>query len=87
MRVSERGESVKHITEASLQSRLAETLDQVTEDCEAIVVTRSGKNAVVLVPQAEYASLVETAWLLSTPANARRLLQSVDQLNARRDIG
>ena len=46
-------------------------------------MTRSGgRESVVIISQREYDSLKETAYLLSSPANARRLMQSVAELDA-----
>jgi antitoxin YefM len=56
---------------------LKSVFDQVCRDHEPVVITRrSGENVVVLSEE-DYASLEETAYLLRSPANARRLLEAV----------
>jgi antitoxin YefM len=44
------------------------------------VITRAGHEPVVIVALADYESLKETAYLLRSPENARRLLASIDRL-------
>lgn len=58
----------------------ARILDAVIDDREEIVVTRAGREPVVIVSLEDYESLKETAYLLRSPANARRLMASIDRL-------
>jgi antitoxin YefM len=62
------------------RARYAEVLDSVTDDREEVVITRAGHDPVVIVSLEDYESLKETAYLLRSPANARRLLASIDEL-------
>lgn len=62
------------------RARYAETLDTVVDDREEVVITRAGHEPVVIVALSEYESLKETAHLLRSPANARRLLGAIDRL-------
>lgn len=64
------------------RARYAEVLDAVVLDREEIVVTRAGHEPAVIVSLDEYESLKETAYLLRSPANARRLLRSIDELES-----
>lgn len=64
-------------------ARLGEVFDAVVEDGEEVVVTRDGKKPVVILSLADYEGLKETVYLLRSPANARRLLDSIERLNAR----
>jgi antitoxin YefM len=64
-------------TYTSLRANLASVLDQVTDQQETIIVRRKGARDVALVPAAELAGLIETAHLLRSPANARRLLTAL----------
>jgi antitoxin YefM len=52
------------------------------DDREEIVITRAGHEPVVIVSLAEFESLRETAYLLRSPANARRLLDAMERLEA-----
>lgn len=62
--------------------RYAEVLDSVVDDREEIVITRAGHESAVIVSLDEYQSLKETAYLMRSPANARRLLESIDRLES-----
>jgi antitoxin YefM len=61
-------------TYTSLRQNLASILDQVTDRQETVIVRRRGSRDVALIPAAELAGLMETAHLLRSPENARRLL-------------
>jgi antitoxin YefM len=64
------------------RARYAEVLDSVTRDREEIVITRAGHEPVVIVSLADFESLRETAYLMRSPANARRLLDAMERLEA-----
>ncbi|WP_454300416.1 type II toxin-antitoxin system Phd/YefM family antitoxin [Salana multivorans] len=68
------------------RARYAEVLDAVVDDREEIVITRSGRQPAVIVSLDDYESLKETAYLLRNPANARRLLASIDELETGRGV-
>ncbi len=72
--------TVKTISYTESRRNYAATLNSVVDDAEEVVITRAGRESVVLVSLAEYEALKETAYLLRSPENARRLLESVDQL-------
>ena len=69
------------ITYSSARGNLATVMDQVCNDHEPVIVTRNGEQAVVMVSLDDYKALEETSYLLRSPANARRLLASIDELN------
>lgn len=71
---------MKTLSYSESRARYAETLDSVTDDREEVVITRSGHEPVVMVALDDYESLKETAYLLKSPENARRLLASIDRL-------
>ena len=56
----------------------------MTDDREEVVITRAGHEPVVIVSLADYESLRETAYLMRSPANARRLLDAMERLEAGR---
>ena len=64
--------------EPASTSACAAAIDSVLEDREEVVITRAGKEPVVLVALDDYESLKETAHLLQNPANARRLKESLE---------
>ncbi len=71
---------MKTMTYTESRQRYAEVLNAVVDDHEEVVITRAGREPVVIVSLADYESLRETAYLLRSPANARRLLDSIERL-------
>lgn len=61
-------------TYTNLRGNLASVLDRVVDDQEVIIVHRRGAKDVALVPATELAGLMETAYLLRSPRNAKRLI-------------
>ena len=70
------------ITYTAARANLASTMDRGCNDHEALIITRNGEQSVVMLSLEDYKALEETAYLLRTPANARRLLSAVSQLSA-----
>jgi antitoxin YefM len=64
------------------RAKYAETLSAVVDDREEVVITRAGHEPVVIVSLDDYESLKETAYLLRNPANASRLLRSIERLES-----
>src|SRR5882762_6099053 len=69
---------MKSITYTAARENLASTINRVCEDDSPVMITRNRDQAVVMLSLAEYESLQETAYLLRSPANAKRLLDSLD---------
>jgi antitoxin YefM len=76
------GGTVRTVTYSEVRQNLAKMLDHVVDDAEEVVVTRSGREAAVIISLREYESLKETAYLMASPANARRLNEAIDELRA-----
>jgi antitoxin YefM len=55
-------------------------MDCVCVDHDPVIITRNRDQAVVMMSLEDYESLQETAYLLRSPANARRLLESISEL-------
>jgi antitoxin YefM len=70
-------------TYTSLRARLASVLDKVVKDQEVVIVRRRGARDVALVPAEELAGLMETAHLLRSPKNAKRLMTALRRANRR----
>ena len=70
------------ITYTSLRATLASAMDRVCDDHEPLIVTRNGAQSVVMLSLEDYQALEETAALLRSPANAKRLFAAVAQLKA-----
>jgi len=70
------------ITYSTARAKLADTMDRVCDDHEPIIITRNGQQAVVMMSLDDFKSLEETAYLLRSPKNAKRLLESIANLQA-----
>lgn len=68
---------MKTMSYTESRANYAQVLDAVTDDREAVLITRAGHEPVVMVSLADYESLRETAYLMRSPANARRLLDAM----------
>ncbi len=66
------------ITASEARKNLFPLIEQVNEDRTPVEIT-SRRGSAVLLSRSEYDALEETAHLLRAPANARRLLESLDQ--------
>ena len=71
---------MKSITYTAARENLAATINRVCEDNAPVIITRNRDQSVVMLSLAEYESLQETASLLRSPANAKRLLDSIDAI-------
>jgi len=71
-----------HVTYTDFRERLAAYMDQVWDSRAPLHVTRQGGRAVVVISEEEFEGWMETVHLLRSPANARRLLESVVAANA-----
>lgn len=63
-----------------LRGNLAKVMDRVVEDHDAVIVTRNNEPGVVILSLEDYEALQETAYLMKSPANARRLVEAMDQI-------
>jgi antitoxin YefM len=63
-----------HTTYSKARQNLSKLLDEVTKNKETVVIKRRRGASVVMMSEADAASLFETAYLLRSPRNAKRLL-------------
>jgi antitoxin YefM len=75
---------MKTMSYTESRAKYAEVLDAVVADREEVVITRAGHEPVVIVSLEDFESLRETAYLMRSPANARRLLDAMERLEAGR---
>jgi antitoxin YefM len=69
------------ISYSSARANLATTMDRVCDDHEPLIITRNGQQSVVMLSLEDFTALEETAYLLRSPANAKRLMTAIEQLN------
>lgn len=63
-----------------LRKSLKKNLDLACESHETVVIQRANDKSVVLVSLEDYNSMLETAYLFGTKANANRLMASINQI-------
>lgn len=64
------------------RAELAGLLDKVNEDAAAVEIVRRDKPSAILIGKEEYEGMMETIHLLSSPANAARLLKAKSEIEA-----
>ena len=67
---------IHEATYTQARQRLASLMDQVTDTREPVLIRRRGREPVALVAADELAGWLETAYLLRSPENARRLMEA-----------
>ena len=70
------------VTYSVARENLKSVIDKVVADRAPILVTRQRGEGAVIVSESEWASIEETMYLLRSPANAKRLLESIAELEA-----
>jgi len=66
------------------RANLASLCDHVAENCEPYVIERRNGENVALISEAELNALLETAHLLRSPKNAKRLAAALERARGRR---
>ncbi|WP_456151693.1 type II toxin-antitoxin system Phd/YefM family antitoxin [Actinotignum sanguinis] len=64
------------------RANYAEVLQSVVDDCEPVIITRNGHESAVIVSLDDYNSMRETAYLMRSPRNARRLIEAIERIEA-----
>ena len=75
---------MRTINFSDARQNLKDVLDRVVDDADITIITRRDADDVVVMSLSEYNRWKETDYLLSTPANARHLHESLAQLKAGR---
>ena len=73
---------MRSLTFSEARNNFKEVLDRVAEDHVATLIKRRDAEDAVVMSLSDYNSLQETMYLLSTPANAKHLMESIAQLRA-----
>ncbi|MBD8679766.1 type II toxin-antitoxin system Phd/YefM family antitoxin [Sphingomonas sp. CFBP 13720] len=70
------------VSYSDARENLKAMIDKVVADHAPITITRQRGEAAVLISASDWASIEETLYLLRSPANASRLLESIAELEA-----
>jgi antitoxin YefM len=68
------------ITYTNARQNLAKTMEKVCQDHSPVIITRKKNDSVVMMSLEDFKALEETAYLLRSPKNMRRLIESISQL-------
>ncbi len=71
---------MKAISYTAARQNLAKTMENVCRDHAPIIVTHKSTDSVVIMSLEDYESLAESAYMLRSPKNTRRLIESIVQL-------
>lgn len=71
-----------HVSYSDLRKNLADYMDKVCDSRAPLLVTRQNARSVVMVSEEDYEGLMETVHLLKSPANAARLLRSIQEADS-----
>ncbi|MDE2388884.1 MAG: type II toxin-antitoxin system prevent-host-death family antitoxin [Betaproteobacteria bacterium] len=74
------------ISYTTARANLAKTMERVCNDHSPVIITRKSEAPVVMISLEDYQAMEETAYLLRSPANARRLLESIAELEAGKGV-
>lgn len=74
------------ISYSEARQNLSATMIKTIEDHVPVLITRQNGESCILMSLEEYNSLEETAYLLRSPVNARRLMDSIESLKSGRGI-
>ncbi|AWK42904.1 type II toxin-antitoxin system prevent-host-death family antitoxin [Photorhabdus laumondii subsp. laumondii] len=75
---------MKVLTYSEAKQNLSETMTNVVNDCSPVIITRKNGESCILMSLTDVESLQETAYLMRSPTNANRLLESTSQLRTRK---
>jgi antitoxin YefM len=68
------------ISYTAARNNLAKMMEKVCEDHQPVIITRKKAPSVIMMSLEDYEALQETAYLLRSPENTRRLLESITEL-------
>ncbi|MCW7764076.1 type II toxin-antitoxin system prevent-host-death family antitoxin [Photorhabdus luminescens] len=71
---------MKVLTYSEARQNFSKPMINVMNDCSPVIIIRKNGESCVLMSLADFASLQETAYLMRSPTNANRLMESVSQL-------
>ena len=67
---------------ATFRKNMAGIIDEVNASHDIAIITRESSDPAVVMSLEDYNSMIETMYLFSTPANAKALMESIDECEA-----
>lgn len=77
---------MKTLSSTDLRANLSAVMDRVNDDHEPVIVTRAKGRPVVMVSLEDWASMDETTYLLASPANRKKLMDAIADIDAGRVV-
>ncbi|OAI49117.1 hypothetical protein AYO45_03345 [Gammaproteobacteria bacterium SCGC AG-212-F23] len=74
------------ISYSNVRKHFAETMERICDDHEPVIITRKNERSVVMMSLEDYNAIEETAYLLRSPANAKRLRESIEQYKSKKTL-
>lgn len=71
---------MKILSYTAARSHLSQTMQKVCDDHAPVIVTRAKADPVVMISLSDFEAMQETNYLMSNPANASRLAESIDEI-------
>lgn len=68
------------ISYTTVRATLAKTMQEICENHTPTIITRGKSEPVVLLSLADFHAMAETQYLLRSPKNAKRLFESIDEI-------
>jgi|TARA_R100000687_G_C6414703_1_gene148074 antitoxin YefM len=66
---------------STFRTKLASLIDKVNDDHKPLLITRQNGKPAVMMSLEDFQAYEETAYLMANPANARALLEAIDQVD------
>lgn len=73
---------MKAITYSAARRELAMTMKNVCEDHDPVIITRKNSQSVIMISLEDYEAMQETAYLMQSPENSRRLTDAIKELES-----
>ncbi len=72
---------MKAVNYSSMREQFKEYCDQVSDNCETIIVTRKNNRNVVIISEDSYNNMLENLSIVGNRANYERLLKAKTQID------
>jgi antitoxin YefM len=66
----------------AVRNDFANTMNAICEDHTSVIITRSNAPSVVMLSLDDYNAMQETYYLIKSPKNAKRLMDSINEIES-----